>query len=533
MSRAGTLRTLDMWGLRKGAFYDRHALEIPDGGAFDSLNVISVNGVLRPRPGLGPSPVDPDGLPNIPIRVLDEYVRFDGTRSLVVVNGPNTDGPGLFGGIYYNDDDGTGWHDIFTENTIANAGPLVAERVNGSSVTFKGVWYFNNWANEDAVVYWDRPGAVVDYLSSPSTQPNAQLRGAFASKHLAAHPDRLIVANIKYTADGEEKAYRVAWSAKLNAKVWRNEQSSDVGSGTSGYVDLADRSDPITALYASGDIVLAFRARSVYQGDFVGAPLMYKFRRLAEGAGCIAASTLCEYRDGTLLWLGDDNVYIGTANEVPRPVGEAIQPLIRRLCNVELLDRAVGVVDQDYHVYHLFLPNNTNGKVDVVLMLNLKDFSWWPGSLAASGMDVRAAVNYRRGTWDSKVLLGGNDGQVYDFSFDVVGDKGVVFPAYWQSGILSVDRYFQGIEQASIQQLRAYSGSGSVNLKLIQGDGLDRLSTFDFGNQVFDGTSSLDVSRRPKKAEHGMIKATWVDGTTKISGLSVGVIGEGATRGRR
>lgn len=526
------LVTLDLWGLRKGVFYDRHPLEIPEGGAYNCSNVVSVEGYLRPRPGTvavfpdsGTTGSPVQNIQDIPIRHIGEYVNFDNEKSLMVLRAPMTD-DGSWGVLRsYN---GASWSTALASRTPSALGFAVPGRIPSSSVNFKGLWFINNLQNDDDVYAWDG----TTFSSFTYNQPNSQLRGPKGAKFLAAHPDRLIMANVRDRSN-IRRAYRVVWSATLDPFTYRNENSSDVGSGTSGYVDLADESDPITALWARGDIILAFRARSIYQGVFEGAPMMYKFKALSLGAGCVSHSSLQEYRDSILVWLGDDNVYMGSPGQVPQAVGGPIQPAIRSLANLSLLDRAVGVIDRDYHLYHLFLPNLTNGNVDLIYTLNLQDFSWWPGTLAAAGIDVRCAACYRAGTWDNRVLLGGQDGRIYRMSLAVTGDKGTTFPAYWQSGILSVDRYIRGTEQASIQQLRAYASSGSIVLSTVQGDGLNKLAAAAFGTQAFLSNSSNDVSARPYKGEHVMIKSTWADNTTKIAGVSVGVIPGGSTIGRR
>lgn len=530
MSRYGKLRTLDMWGLRKGVFYDRHLLEIPPGGAYDSLNVVNYNGFLRQRPGTEVVLRDPDldtiGQEDVPIRHLSQFVNFDNERFLVKLIAPNTDANPT-DSIAFRLHDGTGWaYNVST--TVAGSG--VWGRIPASSVNFKGEFFINNFQTDDDIHVWSG-GPFTESLHFK--QINPQLRAPKGAQFLAAHPDCLIVANVRDQSN-IRRAYRVSWSSKLDATTWRNENSSDVGSGTSGYVDLAEESDPITALWASGDIILAFKARVIYQGEFVGPPLGYRFTKpFSIGAGCVSHHTLREYRDGILVWLGDDNVYIGSPGKIPQPVGVPIQPAIRNMADLSRMDRAVGIIDPDYPFYHLFLPNNVNGKVDLLFSLNMVDYSWWRGSLAGSGLDVRTAMSYRESTWDNHILLGGDDGKIRRFGMSIVGDEEESFPAYWQSGVVAVDNYIQGVEQGSVQQLRAYAFSGSVGLSSIQGDGIDRLLPYPFGNQVFDGLSSLDTSRRPYKGEHAMVRVDWIDDETQIAGLSIGVIPEGATRGRR
>lgn len=516
MASASKIITRDIWNLRPGVFFDRHLLEIPEGGAADVSNVIQQRGYLRTRPGLFE---DYDTGDTTPMYHLDNYVDFQNVRTIMRATRNPANGD-----VKLYRRNGSSWTLMAT---YAAAAP--SPYTYTSSINFKGQWFFCAGSN-GPLVSWNGT-SLVDLRAAQSV---AGKKAPQKPRLIAAHPDRIIVADVVDEL-GSRVPYRIAWCAILDPLTWRNSNSGDVGSGSAGYVDLADKSDPITALYASGDVILAFRPRAIYQGDYVGSPLTYKFRRLSEGAGCVAPGTLKEYRDGNLVWLGDDNIYMGGANQLPKPIGGPIEPFIRQNCDLTKMNFAVGEIDRDLHLYNLYLPNLQTGRNDLLVQCSLLENSWWKGVFAPElELDVTCSLGYRAANWDSDILLGAADGKIYNFDFNTYNDAGYPFDAWWTSGIFSSDRLAPGEEQASLQQLRSYATSGTIQLMAEVGDGIDRFVNYDFGNQVFDGVASLARDRRPYRGEHAKVTMKWTDKETQVCGLSIGfLIDKNKTRSRR
>lgn len=513
---ATRLQTTDFWDLRKGVFFDRTLAEIEIGGASDCLNVVNLYGKLRLRPGF--SEVFPT-LSTAPVYHVDSYVDFDGTRTLLRAT------RSILGDVEVFEWNGASW---VSRGTFPGAS--LTGRICASSVNFKGEWFFCT-GNEGPLLSWD--GATLTDVRAAQTVDG--LKVPESPRIVVAHPDRLIIADMK-NSTGQRIRYRVAWSAQLDANVWRNDLSGDVGSGSAGFVDLADETDPINALYASGDIILALRARSIYQGDYIGTSLVYKFRQISEGAGCVAPGTLQVYRDDFLIWLGDDNVYVGGPNRRPQPVGSPIEPYIRKFVDFTRIECATATIDRDFHLYHLFLPSQATGNYDIMLTFSLQTGSWWIGVISATAnISAVATHDFQPFFWNSENIIGSENGKLYCCDFNFLTDDGQNFPAFWESGLLAVDRFIRGTEQATIQEMRAYAESGSIGLSLKFGNGFDRFDTREFGTQLFDGTSSINRTERPKKAEHAKARLTWNDTfrNTQICGYSVGVIAEGKSRGRK
>lgn len=515
MPPSSRLRTLDFFNLRPGMFADRHQRETPPGGAFSCNNVVCLYGKLRKRPGT--SEYRPTG-DTTPLYSLGGYVDFSGDRTLVRATRTIAGDVELYA---YNG----GWASLGP----AYPGAAVSDVLCSMGVNFKGQWYFPTGSSGPLVSY---DGTTLTDVRAAQAAVGQKVPNA--PRLVAALPERLIVADMENSL-GDRVRYRLAWSAQLDADRWRNDLSGDVGSGSAGFVDLADRTDPITALWASGDSILAFRARSIYQGDFVGPPLIYRFKELADGAGCISHLTLKEYRDGTLFWLGDDNVYAGQLNQKPIPIGNAIEPLIRDLVDRSRMECASAFVDQQRHFYHLFLPSKATGKNDLIFSYHIGDKSWWPGVFSgAAGIDVTCTFGYRDSAWFFPLLIGTRTGDIQEYSLDQYADDGSAFPSVWESWLLSIDTVAQGTEMASFQEMRGYSEEGGIRLSLLHGDGLDRFQEQEFGLQLFDGSSSVILGQRPYKSEHARARIEWDDAfpQTEICGFSIGAIPEGKVRPR-
>lgn len=505
------------WELDKGVFYDRNPRLIPPGGASFSSNLIASSGKLKPRPGLVSAYATGQ---TDPVNHLSRYSALDGSYALMRSQLDTGTGDVK---IYAHN--GTLWVDKTSGGAISASGSV---DIYPTSVNFQGKWFYTPGDGE--LLQWD--GGVGDVITVESTQSDPDKKPFEKPRLIAANDARLFMADCLEETGTDRVPYRIAWSDFLLPNTWRG----IVGAGSSGYRDLGGESSPITALYAEGDTLLVFKRRAIYLGRLVGGAAVYDFRRIVRGPGCVTQGSLREWKNGILVWLGDDNIYMGRIGQPPQPVGDPIENWIRANCDRTELEKSRAVVDFDEDLYHLFVPD-ANGDVIKILTLHLKNGSWWTGEIANTGIEVSDAHALDVGVWQSEQLIASNNGEIYQISFSALDDAGTAFTTRWESGIIGGDILTQNrSEQVCIQTLRAFSESGSVSLSLEIGDGLDRFSAGGFAEQTqtFDAVQSpLYVSGRATGEHFKIVLAHNADDMADpahIYGVGLGWMPKGDTR---
>ncbi len=496
--------------LSLGAHYDRNLMEVPPGACEDNSNFICINGQLRARGGY--ASVYPTAK-TLPVVHLTLYRPMTGAAAdLLRVD---MDAPGLVYRVYRYT--GGAWVDLVPGGVAWGGADAPVD-----SCVFKGVTYLNLGGT---IYTYDGVSLVALGVADPSLP-----------RILVAGDSRLFCANVVDIPTGIRVGYRLEWSDFLRGAVWGGGQ----GLGSSGFVDLPKDSSPITALYAANSTIMIFKAREIFLGVFTGMPKVYDVKPYINGPGCIAHQTLRTYRDGALVWLGDDNIYIGSPGQQPIPLGEKIK---QRLMNsnspydVANFQKAVAFIDTYNHLYTLILPSKATGKVNLLLICNLRNGSWWEGALAG-GVDVRSTISYREGNWTDTNLLGMADGTIWKYNLDATSDAGTTFSGYWKSGSLAVKAIFQGAcEQASFQYARAQtvrtSALDHLNFTMHYSQGMERWATSSMGTQYFDGTDAQKLYTSDRHtAENFRIEIGFDSAATcpKIFRMDGGFVPQGVTR---
>lgn len=547
------------WTLSSGAFHDRHEVDIPPTGASYTNNVSFFNGYLQSRPGFRRIAIELDSVPGYHIdlyrpifatndrsgHIMLAKRRADGTVDVYKLNveipcdptsgnseefiGSITSGPIP----YYYESDGT---PVFNPVPGAEAGYEhggAYNTVGASSTSFKGNWYFA--AGDDDIYRYNG----TSFVPLRTLQPNRDLQNPIGARIITANDARLFIANFIDPVTGQRVPYRLAWSATLEDNRWGG---SFYQSGTSAYLDLPGENEGITAMYTSGDFIIVFKPRTIYVGQFVGAPQYYSFRRLVRGPGCVAQATLKEYRDGFLIWLGDDNIYLGYPGQKPKAMGPQISWRIREVANLCRMDQARAIIDRDRDMYTLYIPirddlnpHSANSTVQnyKVFTLYIPSQGWFEGTIADPNINIMSTIETRTNWWVTNRYAASYDGQVYEQLLDHAMDGETPFPCDYITGVYNGERMTSGgTQQIDVQQIRVHALDGEVQLSNIWGNNLERFTEKLYGTQSSDGTSNLYVPGRSSTAENFKIRIHSEDSRKfgKIAAYSVSAIMEGDTR---
>lgn len=554
-----------IWTLSAGVFYDRHEVDIPPQGASFTDNVIFLDGYLQARAGYQRIPITLDGIPAYYIDLYRPILSTnDRNGSLIVVKRTATgvltvhlleltedcDDAGvpisdtLIGTVpnaaipaYYQLDP-TGNTLLSVFDTTGNPNYAVGgapNTINASSTNFKGNWYLAS--GDDDIFRYDG----TNFLPLRTLQPNPDLQNPIGARIITSNDARLFIANCVDPSSGIRVPYRIAWSSTLEDNRWGG---SEYQSGTASFIDLAGENDPITALYTSSDFVVVFKPRTIYVGQFVGPSQYYSFRRLVRGPGCVSHATLVEYRDGLLVWLGDDNVYMGLPGQKPQPIGNAIEDRIRVVADLCRMDEARADIDRDNHIYTMYLPikNDLNIHDQNTTVQNYKIFSchiptqgWFEGNITSDQVNVMSTIETRTNWWTTNIYVASYDGQIYAKDLSYKQDHNSDFPCDYVTGLFSYERVTDAAtQQASVQAIRVHATEGEVDLLLTTTNNLDRPQEAFYGTQTSDGAKDSDilVTKRDKTAEHFKVRVRNDVGRNfgKVAAISVSAIAEGDTR---
>lgn len=551
-----------VWTLSAGVFYDRHEVDIPPQGASFTDNVVFIDGFLRARAGYSSVPVELDSNPAIYIDLYRPILDTgDRSGSLMAVKRHSSGRLDIYEISLSTDCDTVGIPTSATKigemttaaiplyyqlNSSGNLEPVYDTEgnpnyasggspnglISASATNFKGNWYFAN--GHDDIFRYDG----TSWVALRTLQSDPDLQNPVGAKIITSNDARLFIANCVDPESGVRVPYRIAWSGTLEDNRWGG---SYYRSGTSTFLDLAGENDPITAMYTSSDFVIVFKPRTIYVGQFVGAPQFYSFRRLVRGPGCVSQHTLVEYRDGLLIWLGDDNVYMGLPGQKPQPLGQAIEERIREVANLCRMDEARALIDRDNNLYTLYLPlrDDRNPHADNSTIQNYKIFTcyipagaWFEGTIQAPEVNPMSATEIRVNWWSTRHYVASYDGQVYRRRLDYYKDNDEDFSCDYVTGVFNYERMTGGkTQQADVQVIRVQSPTGEVDLSLVTGNNLDRFSESVYGTQTSNGTSELYVTKRDKTAENFKIRIRndVAEDFGEVAALSFSAIPEGDT----
>lgn len=465
MSKGSVAFPMTLWDLVQGLVTEKSSTQIQDRACSACQNVVGVYGKLRRRAGwkealssLGAS---------LAVHHLGRRVGMDGTVQLMAL-GRNT-GTGALSAFYW---DGAAW-----QNITGGAALTLTSGVHAYSTVFKGSWYFTT--SNDPLYKWSGAGNI-----SEVTNANAALRPFSKPRIVFSWDARL------WTADSEDGAgsrvpYRLAWSDHLLDNVWRG----GVSAGSSGYVDLADDSDPITGLVDQVDYMVVFKPTIVYLATQASAPDWYTFPKLTRGIGCVSGATIQRYFE-TLIWLGDENVYLMEGRQVT-PIGNPIRNRLKDVVSTTNLSRAFAILDPADVLYWLFLPKTGTSNLITLFVLSLRDGAWYEGELALNSPTTLlplCGIPYRSGTWTWNHYVGSSNGKVYVMDTSIGTDDGKDFSPSWTSKAWDAVALSSGkFETMGLQRVAVHGSSGRIRVQVKHGPNLDSMVTDTVGELILDG----------------------------------------------
>lgn len=263
--------------------------------------------------------------------------------------------------------------------------------------------------------------------------------------------------------DGTDKPDGWQCCAINDETDWTPSLSTQAASGR-----LVSSPGAITAGAKLGAYAVAYKSKSIYVGQYVGAPSVWDWQQIPAGdIGCVGKEAVCDL-GAAHFFVGEDNFFVFDGSR-PAPIGDQIRQWFYDNSNPAYRHITKCVFDRQNDRVWVFFPSHSASSCDSALVYHVHAQKW-----GRSNRSVEAVINY--------VSSG--------LTFDTWDDAGATFEAlptiaydsqYWLSGG---------------QALAAFNTSHQ--LQFLTGE--STASSFTTGDVGDDDATSLLTGVRPRFA---------------------------------
>lgn len=224
-------------------------------------------------------------------------------------------------------------------------------------------------ANRADTIQFSNSGDFADIASAPKAEIVFSV-GAF-----------VMALNVN---DGAEKPNGWHCCAVFDATDWVESVTTQSASG-----QLVSTPGPITAGLRLGEYAVAYKATSIYLGQYVGAPVVWDWTPVAGGeAGCVGKEALCDV-DGAHFFVGQDNFWLFDGTR-PVPIGDGqVRQWFFDNSDPANLFKTKCVYDRQQNRVWVFYPSAGSTVCDSALVYHLKNKQW-----GKADSTIQAVLNY-------------------------------------------------------------------------------------------------------------------------------------------
>lgn len=279
-------------------------------------------------------------------------------------------------------------------------GAVVVEKLDGTRRVFAGtatkLYELSGgaWLDRSAAVYaggadtrWmfaqfgDTTIAAnrADALQSSASGAFAAISGAPRAQIVFTVGSFVMALN---TNDGAEKTNGWHCCASFDAADWTPAVSTQCARGL-----LVATPGAITAGARVADYAAAFKLRSTYIGQYVGAPSVWDWVQISGDVGCVGKEAVTDI-GGALFFVGEDDFYILDGTQ-PVAVGGNVRQWFVDNSDGANLYKAKCVFDHQRNLVWVFYPSKGSTVCDSTLVYHLKTKQW-----GRANRQVEAVLNY-------------------------------------------------------------------------------------------------------------------------------------------
>jgi len=447
----------------------------------------------------GPSPVTPAGVPVLPAECQGAAVvsRLDDTRRIIA--GTQTKIYELVAGVW-------------TDRTRTVGGDYTGGAESQWSITqFGDATLMANRAN---VIQRSTTGAFADVATAPRAEVIFSV-GAF-----------VMALN---TNDGAEKVDGWHCCAAFDDTSWTPSLTTQAASGR-----LVATAGPLRAGARLGEYAVAYKNRSIYLGQYVGAPVVWDWVQVPGGeAGCVGKNALCDL-GGVHFFVGDDNFWLFDGTR-PVPIGDGVlREWFLANSNPAFKYKTIATFDRPRNLVWVFYCSANSEDLDAALVYHVQSKKW-----GRANQTITAALTYvtPSATIDGLTAFGSSIDTLPDVGFD---------SQYWLSGgrslsVFNLSNQLQSLTGESVSSSLTTGEVGSddavsllqqIRLRYAQAPDSATVQTFSTMNSgtpysagpsgaINDGKFDVLKSARWHKARvdfTGPVRVTHMNAVSKVVG---------------
>lgn len=370
-------------------------------------------------------------------------------------------------------------------------------------------------ANRADVIQRSTSGAFADVATAPKAEVIFTV-GAF-----------VMALNLN---DGSEKPDGWACSAAFDDTSWTPSIATQATAGR-----LVATAGRLTAGMRLGEYAVAYKARSIYLGQYVGAPTVWNWLQVPGGeAGCIGKEAICDI-GGAHFFVGDDNFWIFDGTR-PIPVADGtVRQWFFDNCSPQYRYRTICSFDRQKNLVWVFFPSNSSSTPDSALVYHVIAKKWGVANRA-----IEAALNYvQQGvtidglpaysatidglapySFDSQFWLqGGRSMAIFDTNHQIQSMTGTSIASSMTTGNVGDDYAVTSLNQIRLRYAQAPSSSSAqVFIQQNSGTGFTATGT----GAVLDGKFDVRQTARWHKATFtfvGPVRITHMDASLTKAGM--------------
>ncbi len=171
--------------------------------------------------------------------------------------------------------------------------------------------------------------------------------------------------------DGSEKPDGWHCSAVFDHTDWTPSNTTQANKGR-----LVATPGPLTAGARLGEYAVAYKGRSMFIGQYVGAPVVWDWTQISGGdAGCVGKKAICDV-DGTHFFVGEDNFWLFDGTR-PVPLADGtLREWFQANSNPSFRFLIECVYNRAANQVWIFYPSAASETLDHTLVYHVKSKKW-------------------------------------------------------------------------------------------------------------------------------------------------------------
>jgi hypothetical protein len=251
-------------------------------------------------------------------------------------------------------------------------------------------------------------------IQSSVTGDFADIAGAPSAEIVFSVGSFVMALNVN---DGVEKPNGWHCCAAFDVSDWTESTVTQSASG-----QLVTSVGPLTAGLRLGEYAIAYKAKSIYIGQYIGPPAVWDWTLVAGGeAGCVGKDAICDI-DGSHFFVGPDNLWLFNGTR-PQPFGDKqLRQWFFNNADGRSLFKTQCIYDRQQNRLWIFYPSAGSSVLDSALVYHLKNGQW-----GRANRSIQSLVNFIQPgfTYDTWNTVGASYNELPNIPYD---------SQYWLTG---------------------------------------------------------------------------------------------------